>query len=144
MLRTVTTLAALLLATASAAAEDFPRVGYDGAINGVAAPFVGSWSLGFPEPEGTIVAETIIGCDNPVRIDATGDAALGFRTPAMAAPAVYELSELVEGRTTWLPADNSESVIAVWLTPDSFHFYVTNMGKADWENPQLLRRCPAG
>jgi hypothetical protein len=140
-------LAILALATAAtvmpAAAEDFPRSGYDGAINGQSAPFAGNWSLGYPEPEGTIVAETIIGCEDPVRIEAVAETVLGFKTPAMPAPAVYELSELVEGRTTWLPGDNSQSVIAVWLTPDRFHFYATNMGKADWENPQLMRRCPA-
>ena len=128
--------------TAPAAAEDFPRQSYEGAPNGVAAPFVGSWSLGFPQPEGTIVAETIIGCDEPVRIEATGDYGVAFTTPAMGAPIAYELSEF-EGRTTWFPADASPTVIAVWLTPDSFHYYVTNMGKADWENPQLMQRCPA-
>lgn len=142
--RLLPTLALVMACIASPAiAEDFPRTGYDGAINDQSAPFVGNWSLGFPEPEGTIVAETIIGCDDPVRIESIGDTALGFKTPAMAMPTVYELSELVEGRSTWLPADNSQSVIAIWLTPDSFHFHVTNMGKADWENPQLLRRCPA-
>ena len=139
-------LAILALATVGsalpAAAEDFPRQGYQGAPNGMAAPFVGNWSLGYPEPEGTIVAETIIGCDDPVRIEAVGETVLGFKTPAMPMTADYELSEF-EGRTTWFPADASPTVIAVWLTPDSFHFYVTNMGKADWENPQLLRRCPA-
>ena len=142
MPRTVTALAALLLATTSGAAEDFPRRSYEGAPNGLAAPFAGSWSLGFPQPEGTIVAETIIGCDDPVRIDAVAETALSFRTPAMDAPLASELSEF-EGRTTWFPAENSQTVIAVWRTPDRFHFYVTNMGKADWENPQLLRRCPA-
>ncbi len=128
--------------TGVAQAEDFPRAGYEGAPNGLAAPFAGNWSLGFPEPEGTIVATTTIDCSEPVRIAEAGDASITFKTPGMPAPAPYELGEF-EGRTTWFPADNTQTVVTVWLNVDSFHFYATNMGKVDWSNPSLLKRCPA-
>jgi len=123
-------------------AEDFPRAGYEGAPNGLAAPFAGDWSLGFPEPEGTIVSATTIDCLDPVRIVATGEGTIDFKTPGMPTPVPFELG-VFEGRTTWLPADNSQTVVAVWLTHDSFHFYITNMGRVDWANPRLLKRCDA-
>lgn len=132
----------LIGTTGVAPAEDFPRAGYEGAPNGLAAPFAGNWSLGFPEPEGTIISTTTIDCSDPVRIEGAGDASITFKTPGMPAPAPYELGEF-EGRTTWFPADNSQSVVAVWLTEDSFHFYATNMGKVDWSNPSLMKRCNA-
>jgi hypothetical protein len=128
--------------TGLSSAQDFPRSGYDGAPNGLASPFAGNWSLGFPETEGTIVAATIIDCASPVTIEATGEAAIAFKSPAMAAAVPYELNEF-EGRTSWIPSDNSQTVVTVWLTPDSFHFYPTTMGKVDWDNPNLLNRCAA-
>ncbi len=133
---------AILSGVSPALAEDFPRAGYEGAPNGLAAPFVGEWSLGFPEPEGTIVSTTTIDCADPVRIAETGESTITFKTPGMSVPVPFELGEF-EGRTTWLPADNSQTVVTVWLTEDSFHFYVTNMGKVDWTNPSLLKRCDA-
>jgi hypothetical protein len=126
----------------AAQAEDFPRAGYEGAPNGLAAPFTGNWSMGFPEAEGTIVSTTTIDCSDPVRIAATGESTIDFRTPAMPTPVPFELGAF-EGRTTWLPADNSQTVVAVWLTQDSFHFYITSMGRVDWANPRLLKRCDA-
>lgn len=133
---------ALLGWAAAAQAEDFPRAGYDGAPNGLAAPFVGTWSFGFPEPEGTIVSTTTIDCSDPVRIEATSDVGINFKTPGMTAPVAFELNEF-EGRTSWIPADNTQTIVTVWLTPDSFHFYVTDMGRVNWNNPSLLKRCDA-
>jgi hypothetical protein len=132
----------LISTTGVAQAEDFPRSGYEGAPNGLAAPFAGNWSLGFPEPEGTILSTTTVDCSGPVRIERAGDASITFKTPGMPAPAPYALGEF-EGRTTWFPADNSQSVVTVWLTEDSFHFYATNVGKVDWASPSLFKRCAA-
>jgi hypothetical protein len=130
----------LIVIPATTQAEDFPRAGYEGAPNGLAAPFAGNWSLGFPEPEGTIVSTTTIDCVEPVRIERTGNASIAFKTPGMPTPVPFELDEF-EGRTTWFPADNSQTVVTVWLTDDSFHFYTTSMGRVDWTNPSLMKRC---
>lgn len=142
MIRLISFCAAVLVSTAVATAEDFPRIGYAGAVNGQPGPFAGAWSMGFPEPEGTIVAETLVGCEDPVRIEAVSDIGITVKSPAMAEAVAFELSEF-EGRTTWFPADNSPTVIAVWLTPDSFHYYVTDMGRANWDDPRLFKRCAA-
>lgn len=131
----------MLISTGAALAEDFPRTGYDGAPNGEAAALAGAWSMGFPEPEGTIVSETIVSCGDPIRIEAVSDVTIALKSPAMAEAAAFEVAELVEGRSTWMPADNSQTVIAVWLTPDSFHYYVTDMGRANWDDPRLFKRC---
>lgn len=134
-------LAIALIGSAGAAqAEDFPRAGYEGARNGLAAPFAGNWSMGFPEPAGTIVSATTIHCSDPVRIEETAEAAITFKTPGMPTPLSFELNAF-EGRTSWIPADNMQTVVTVWLTEDSFHFYVTDMGRVDWTNPSLMKRC---
>jgi hypothetical protein len=134
--------AAFLGAAAAAQANDFPRSGYDGAPNGLAAPLAGTWSLGFPEPEGTVVSTTTIDCADPVLIEETGNASIAFKTPGMTSPVAFEL-DVFEGRTSWIPADNTQTIVVVWLTEDSFHFYATDMGRVDWANPSLLKRCPA-
>ena len=143
MFRLLSLCAALLISTGAASAEDFPRTGYDGAPNGEAVAFAGAWSMAFPEPEGTIVSATLVGCEDPIRIEAVSDIVLALKSPAMAEAATFEVAELVEGRSTWMPADNSQTAIAVWLTPDSFHYCVTDMGRANWEDPRLFKRCAA-
>ena len=138
-------LVAALVATAGlgamdARAEDFPRESYSGAQNGLAAPFVGEWMLRYPEPEGTIVSEILVDCDDPVVISALGETEISYQSPAMEAPVKFALSAFAE-RTSWFP-DDSDSSIVVWLTPDRFHIYPTNLGNAVWDAPRLMVRCP--
>ncbi|WP_417309597.1 hypothetical protein [Devosia sp.] len=122
-------------------AEDFPRESYAEAQNGVAAPFVGHWMLRYPEPEGTIVSAILVDCDDPVVIEAVDDTTIAYRSPAMDAPVQFALSAFA-GRTSWFPEAGNSS-IAVWLTPDRFHIYRTDIGKAVWDDPRLMERCEA-
>jgi len=133
--------AALLLVSVTAAtAQLFPRSGYDGAPNGQVAPFVGRWGMKFPEPEGTIVSAVIVGCETPIAIEAVDDTNIRYVSPN-GPPSEFEVFEF-EGRTTWYPA-GAPTFIAVWLDPDRFHLHTTDMGRADWDNPRLMYRCPA-
>ncbi|SFZ82729.1 hypothetical protein SAMN02983003_1243 [Devosia enhydra] len=119
-------------------AQDFPRQGYEGAPNGLAAPFAGQWGMKFPEPEGTIVSAIIVSCDDPIRIEAVDDTHISYGSPGRE-PALFEVFAF-EGRTTWAPP-TAETYIAVWLDPDSFHLHRTEMGRADWADPRLYFRC---
>lgn len=134
--------AALLIGLAGAAtAADYPRAGYPGAPNGGAAPFAGNWRMSYPQGVGVVVAEVLIDCDDPMVIEAVDASHIRYRSPAMEAPIVAELMAF-EDRTTWMP-DAYDTAIAVWLTPDAFHLHRTELGKANWDDPRLLVRCPA-
>lgn len=122
----------------AAMAQDFPRQSYDGAPNGLAAPFVGLWGMKYPEPEGTIVSAVIVPCSDPIRIEAAGETQIDYISPGRE-PVRFEVFEF-EGRTTWFP-DVASTSISVWLTPDSFHLHPTDMGRADWNDPRLFYRC---
>lgn len=133
--------ASLALSTTWATADDFPRRGYEGAPNGQAQPFAGAWSMKFPEPEGTIVSAVIVECDDPIRIEALDASHISYLSPQGGPAAEFEVFEF-EGRTTWLP-EGAESYITVWLDEDRFHLHTTDMGRANWDDPRLMVRCPA-
>lgn len=137
-------IAVLLVVSAlagSATAEDFPRQGYEGAPNGLAAPFAGQWGMKFPEPEGTIVSATIVACKNPIDITSIDETHIAYASPGRE-PFPFEVFAF-EGRTTWY-TDTAETYIAVWLDPDRFHLHTTEMGRANWADPRLYFRCDAG
>ena len=123
------------------AAQDFPRQGYEGAPNGLAAPFAGQWGMKFPEPEGTIVSATIVACENPIEITALDETHIAYASPGRE-PFPFEVLAF-EDRTTWY-TDTAETYIAVWLDPDNFHLHTTQMGRANWTDPRLYFRCDAG
>lgn len=134
------TAAALLACLAVPALADFPREGVPEIPNGVSAPFVGSWQVGFPEGEGVFVSETIVDCAAPVVLDADGDGILVYRA-AGGGESRFELMEF-SGRTSWLP-EAGESVIAVWTGADEFYAYTVDMatGSARWDDPRVYSRC---
>lgn len=128
------------LAAPTLANTAYPREGVDGIPNGVADPFVGAWSLGFPEGDGAIVSERLVECDAPVRLEDGGEGTLLYLSP-QGSEAGFELTEFA-GRTTWLP-EQGESILAVWTGPDEFFVYMVDIatGKARWDSPQVYRRC---
>lgn len=121
-------------------ALEFPREGVPEIPNGVAAPFVGSWWLGFPEGAGAINGEPVADCAAAVQLHANGENRLVYRS-ASGIQTDFELMSF-SGRTTWLP-EWGESSIAVWLNEDEFLLYSVEIttGKARWDNPMVFRRC---
>lgn len=132
---------AALATLSTASAMDFPREGVADIPNGVAAPFAGTWWIGYPEGEGMINGAPRVDCDAPVELVPQGDANLLLRT-ADGTEVPFELLEF-SGRTTWLPAQG-ESIIAVWVDADAFFTYSVDLatGKARWQDPSVYRRCP--
>lgn len=128
-------LAAPVLADAS-----YPREGIAGIPNGTAAPFVGAWSLGFPEGEGVIASGRLVECDAPVQLEDGGEGTLIYLSPK-GSEVTFDLTEFA-GRTTWLP-EQGESILAVWTGADEFYTYSVDLatGKARWDSPQVFRRC---
>lgn len=131
---------AFLLIVTNVAQADFPRASYEGAPNGLATPFAGEWSMAYAADENTIVAQTLHTCDAPIVITASADDQMAYHSPGHE-PVAFETFAF-EGRTTWYP-ESQQTSIAVWLDPDRFLLYsVSPMGKADWEAPFELVRCP--
>jgi len=131
--------AQLALFTSPALAAEFPRAGFDGAPNGQAAPFAGSWEMQFPQGDGVVVSEAVESCDDPIVIEAVDSTHIAYTSPQEADALVFEVYEF-EGRTTWYQ-DAGDTAVVVWLTPDSFHLHEAKLGKADWDNPMRMVRC---
>ena len=133
---------ALSLSLASPLMADghYPREGVAGIPNGTADPFVGAWSMGYPEGDGVIVSERKVDCDAPIRLEDGGEGTLVYLSPN-GSEVTFELTEFA-GRTTWLP-DQGESILAVWTGVDEFFVYTVDLstGKARWDAPQVFRRC---
>ncbi len=131
-----------IIFTATASSAQFPREGIADVPNGVAAPFVGAWSVGFPNVDGAINGEPIVTCAEPVRLEAGRDGTVLYHSPT-GQSASFELLEF-SGRTTWLP-ENTQSSIAVWTSQDSFLLYRTDImtGAAYWDDPRAYDRCPS-
>jgi len=129
-----------IVLTASAAFAQFPREGVADVPNGVAEPFAGNWSVGFPEFEGAINGEPLVTCAAPVRMEPGQNGTLLYHSPTRQS-ASFEIFEF-SGRTTWMP-ENAASAIAVWTSPDSFLLYRTDIltGTAFWDDPRAYDRC---
>lgn len=129
-----------IMFAAEAAIAQFPREGIAEIPNGVAPPFAGAWSVGFPELEGAINDEPIVTCAEPVRLEPGRNGTLVYHSPT-GPSAAFEIFEF-SNRTTWMP-DNAASSIAVWTSPDSFLLYRTDIttGAAFWDDPRAYRRC---
>lgn len=121
-------------------ASDFPREGIAEVPNGVPEPFVGLWSVGFPEGEGMINGAPIATCAAPVALNGSGNGTLTYLSPT-GDEVAFELSAF-SSRTTWLPA-MGESLVAVWISIDEFYLYSVDLttGRARWDNPHAYRRC---
>ena len=134
---------ALTLQAIAAFAQDFPRQSSPSVQDGVAAPFVGQWSVSHPDDDNTIVSTELITCDNPSRIKARGEQQIAIsRRDDIEAPVVLDLTEFA-GRTSWLPVKSGLSALAVWVDENSFYRYeVSAEGAANWDWPFLYRRCP--
>lgn len=121
-------------------ATEFPRESIADIPNGVPEPFVGLWSVGFPEGEGMINGAPIASCAAPVTLNGSGNGTLTYLSPT-GDEVAFELSAF-SGRTTWLPA-MGESLVAVWISTDEFYLYSVDLttGRARWDNPHAYRRC---
>ncbi|RUT34836.1 hypothetical protein EMQ25_02435 [Arsenicitalea aurantiaca] len=126
---------------AGGALAEFPREGVPEVPNGVPAPFVGAWQIGFPEGEGMINGEPIVVCGDPVRLRADGDTHIIYASPT-GQETRFELMAF-SGRTSWLP-EGGESTLAVFTGPDSFFTYTVDLmtGRARWDDPRVFTRCP--
>jgi len=132
----------LALISPIAFAGDFPREGNPAVPNGVAAPFIGQWSVGFPDDETTIATSTLVGCDDPLDIALDGPEGIALSRKTDIEPPVRLTLKAFAGRTNWLPVTTGLSSVIFWLDADSFYRYeVSATGKADWDWPFLHRRC---
>ncbi|WP_323013287.1 hypothetical protein [Devosia sp.] len=133
-------MAGLAVLLPGAEAASFPREGNVDIPNGVAAPFAGSWWIGFPEGEGMINGEPIVTCAAPVELSAESPEMLRYTSPR-GTQTSFELFEF-SGRTTWF-VEGGESTIAVWVSADEFFAYSVDLltGKARWDSPIVYRRC---
>lgn len=124
----------------TAVAMDFPREGTTDIPNGIAAPFAGTWWVGYPEGEGVINGAPKVACSAPVELVPEGEARLVYLAPN-GNQLTFELMEF-SGRTTWLP-EQGESILAVWINADEFFTYSVDLGtgKARWNDPSVYRRC---
>ncbi len=129
-----------LVVLASTAHAQFPRKGVDNIPNGVAAPFVGRWSIDFPEGDGMINGKPVVDCQRPVELKAVGQSGLIYRS-SEGKEISFELSAF-EGRTTWMP-EQGASILAVWTEADAFFSYTVDpmTGRAGWNDPRVFRRC---
>ncbi|MBU1305278.1 MAG: hypothetical protein KKF33_07135 [Alphaproteobacteria bacterium] len=132
--------ALLALALSLPAHAEFPREGVPSVANGQSSPFVGAWSIGFPEGDGMINGAPPVSCEAPVMLQADGEYDLVYVSPG-GQEVAFALMEF-SGRTTWLPAEG-ESLIAVWTGPDEFFSYTVELttGRARWDDPRVYRRC---
>ena len=135
----ITALAAAL-ALGGAVLPANPRTGIPEVENGVSAPFVGHWRIGFPDGIGVIVNEDVASCEAPVEISAADEITINYASP-QGGSTRFELSAFMD-RTSWFP-DTGASRIAVWTTADSFYLYTVDplTGVAGWDNPHVFRRC---
>lgn len=132
------TLTLMALIQTAAVAQDFPRTGVPDVPNGVAEPFVGRWSIGFPEGEGMINGKPVATCDEPIVLSAVAETVLNYRSPR--GSTTFELTAFA-GRTSWL--SQGPSTLAVWTNPSTFYAYRVDpmTGRADWADPRVYRRC---
>ncbi|WP_439815578.1 hypothetical protein [Zavarzinia sp. CC-PAN008] len=128
-----------LAAGAGPALAEFPRQGVEGIPNGIAAPFVGHWSVGFPEGDGMINGQPVADCAKPVVLREGDGGSLVYESPKGGSTR-FELNAFA-GRTSWIP-QGGESMLAVWTTPDEFYSYTVALtGSARWNDPRVFRRC---
>lgn len=133
-----------LLATTLPAFAEFPRQGVEGIENGIAAPFAGTWRMGFPEDDAGTDLTEIIGCADPIAIKALANSRIRYASPNMpdGTAAEIDLTSFMD-RTVWLPSETGPSFLTIWLSPDAFHLHnVDEMGAADWTGPFRYTRCP--
>lgn len=138
MLRAV--LAALLMTTTFAMAEDFPRRSVEGALDGDSKLFAGNWAMAAPASPSDPAGEVVTDCDAPVVITALADHMARFHLPTTGYTAELELSEAIGG-TRW-KADQGPGFFSAWAGADSFYlFEMDMMGRPSWRNPDRLTRC---
>lgn len=132
----------LALSTSAVLAQEFPREGVAGIENGKAAPFVGRWEMGFPENGTTTAITELVGCADPVVIEAATADHIRYVAPNtdQVDPAI-SLSA-VKGRTNWVPVAGGPSYVTVWRSADSFYLYeMETKEEADWSGALLYKRC---
>ncbi len=120
-------------------AQDFPRESIEGIPLGTAEPFVGAWSVAHPDSPGTIVNEPLVTCADPVTLRSSQDGSILRYASPKGQVVDFEMMEF-SGRTTWVP-DVMNTSISVWVSPDQFYLYDTDMGTALWDDPLVYSRC---
>lgn len=132
----------LALCASPALAQGFPRTGVDSIENGKSAPFVGEWSMGFPEDYTATAATILVPCETPVVIEAADDTHIRYMGPnAGGVDPAIELSAVAQ-RTHWVPIAGGASYVIVWHSADAFFLYEMGaVGEADWSGPLLYNRC---
>ena len=130
--------ALITLGSAPAFAQPFPRTGAADVPNGLAAPFVGRWSVGFPEGEGMINGKPVATCDEPIVLSAGAETVLIYKSPR--GSTTLKLAAFA-GRTSWL--SQGPSTLAVWTDRSTFYTYRVDpmTGRANWSDPRVYRRC---
>ena len=135
---------ALLLGIPDAAAmAPLPRPVVDNAIEpGMAAPFIGSWSITLPTRDVTDPNTKLAICDLPVRIEQADNSHIVYLGPGETeADAAIELIATGDG-TDWKPIAGSPDFFALWVTPDQFYLYdAVDEGEPDWAAPYVYNRC---
>ena len=106
-----------------------------------AAPFVGSWQIGFRDGPDVIVNVPQVSCDDPAVIEAAGEYAIHARTPG-GDMGIWEVKAF-GGRFPWWRADGA-SLVADWISEDAFLLAGKDASgiQSDWENAKQWTRCP--
>ncbi|HEY8574729.1 MAG TPA: hypothetical protein VIL88_00145 [Devosia sp.] len=131
-------LAAAVAPVTSLAMMPWPRKGIADVPNGVAAPFVGHWSMEQDGRPATVYAT----CKLPVRIRAADDTHIFYEGPKdREAEAATQLVAR-DGRTHWEPIAGGPRYFTVWVHPDRFHLYEAEVeAEIDWGEPYAFTRC---
>ncbi len=108
-----------------------------------AAPFAGSWQIGFPHGDGVIVNVPQVTCDDPAVITALDEDTLHARTPG-GDMGNWDVKAF-GGRFPWWREDG-QAVVADWVREDAFLLAGKDASgiKTDWANARQWTRCPAG
>ncbi len=115
------------------------RESHAGAQDGMAAPFAGEWAISVPSPTGDPPDQTLLGCENPIRLSVAADAVVRLDdTPPTDVPLTVH-----DGHTDWIVPDAPAPWEVVWVDADRFHVFMIGLDSTtDWRSPLIYRRCP--
>lgn len=119
---------------------DNPRQSYDGAIDGDAGPFIGTWSLAYRHHTGNHPHEVLASCDTPIRIDGLEQNYILHDDPEGTSGNVT--LSVHDGHTDWRFDHLDYPWEVVWITPNRFHAYLIGVfGDTNWRLPFIYERC---
>ncbi len=119
---------------------DNPQQSYDGAIDGDAEPFIGTWSLAYRHHTGNHPHEILASCDVPIRIEGLEQNYILHDDPEGTSGNVT--LSVHEGHTDWQFDHIDYPWEVVWITPNRFHAYLIGVfGDTNWRLPFIYERC---